>query len=97
MATTIESILDEIAESGWLVNNLFQLADGSWQANLRTSTLATAFGRGPTPTSALDEAICMMMETKPIPHQPTTHTIEGPRPSLSTLLGIPRPTIRRRF
>lgn len=32
---TIEILLARIASAGWRVNNLFQRADGRWQANLR--------------------------------------------------------------
>ena len=45
---TLETVLAEILERGWLVNNLFQLSDGSWQANLRTNLLATEFAYGAT-------------------------------------------------
>lgn len=54
---TLTDLLDEIADRGWLVSNLFQLSNGSWQANLRTSTHHTEFGRGPSPELALSLAI----------------------------------------
>ena|SRR3984885_5125433 len=53
----LTNLLDEISERGWLVNNLFQLDNGSWQANLRTSTHHTAWGRGLTPVLALSIAM----------------------------------------
>ena len=50
---TLETLLDEIASRGWLVNNLFQRDDGSWQANLRTETHHTAFAIAETPALTL--------------------------------------------
>ena len=54
---TLTDLFDEVSERGWLVSNLFQLDSGVWQANLRTSTHHTDFGRGPTPEIALQFAI----------------------------------------
>lgn len=53
----LETLLEEIAERGWLVSNLFQRDDGTWQANLRTPTHHTDYGKGPTPVLALSLAI----------------------------------------
>jgi len=40
MKTTrsVDNLLAEIAAKGWSLNNLFQLADGMWRANLRVIT-----------------------------------------------------------
>lgn len=54
---TLSDLFDEVRDRGWLVSNLFQLDDGTWQANLRTITHHTEFGRGPTPELALSLAI----------------------------------------
>jgi hypothetical protein len=54
---TLCDLLIEIRERGWLVSNLFQLDSGVWQANLRTATHHTDFGRGSTPELALSLAI----------------------------------------
>jgi hypothetical protein len=35
---TLDSMVAEIAERGWSINNLFQLQDGMWRANLRVTT-----------------------------------------------------------
>lgn len=54
---SVDELLLEIEERGWLLNNLFQRDDGSWQCNLRTVTHHTAYGKGPSPDLALAEAI----------------------------------------
>ena len=54
-------ILADIAAAGWLVNNLFQRTDRSWQANLyRPGTGGRDFGRGGTPEAALADCIARM-------------------------------------
>ena len=54
---TLTDLFDEVCERGWRISNLFQLDNGLWQANLRTSTHHTDFGRGPTPEIALQFAL----------------------------------------
>lgn len=54
---TLESLLTEIAEAGFLVNNLFQREDHSWQANLRSADGHTAFAYGHSALDAL--ALCL--------------------------------------
>lgn len=61
----LETLLDEIAERGWLLSNLFQLDNGTWQANLRTPTHHTDWGRGPTPSIALSLAIDAIESAEP--------------------------------
>jgi hypothetical protein len=94
---SIESILSEIAESGWLVNNLFQLSDGSWRANLRNENMVTYFGEGPTPAIALDEAIINLPSAIPIRQQSATYSIEKPINILETLGLKSKPVSRRRI
>jgi hypothetical protein len=53
----IDTLLEELAERGWLLNNLFQLDNGTWQCNLRTATHHTAYAQGETAVIALDLAI----------------------------------------
>jgi len=53
----LEPLLDEIHDRGYRLSNLFQLDSGLWQANLRSATHYTDFGRGHTPEAALSEAI----------------------------------------
>lgn len=84
---TTDEILAEIAESGWLINNLFQLSDGTWRANLRTEEYVTHFGEGPTPAIALDEALVSVNSALKI-HQPAiTHSVEA-KLSLADLIRV---------
>lgn len=54
---TIEDLLTEATDRGWRLNNLFQLDSGLWQANLRSETQITDYGRGPTAAIALSVAM----------------------------------------
>lgn len=49
----------ELAREGLLLNNLFQLNDGTWRANVRSkeNSLVFEFGNGPTPAAAFANAI----------------------------------------
>lgn len=68
----LDFLFAEIAESNWLVSNLFQLADGSWQANLRSETHHTGWGQGPSPAIALSIAIDLIAEAiESAPTEPT--------------------------
>lgn len=60
----LESLIEEINESGYLLSNLFQLTDRRWQANLRTAEgkLFFEYGRGASPYEALLQAFEMMGE-----------------------------------
>lgn len=53
----LDDLIAEANEAGWLLNNLFQLSDGSFRANLRSDTHATLFGEGQTPEEALASAL----------------------------------------
>ena len=59
---TIDDLVFEIQLEGLSVNNLFQLEDGSWRANLRGwpnekhTEYFHEFATGPGPTEALEEA-----------------------------------------
>ena len=57
--TSLDSALEEIAERGLLLNNLFQIDTAYWQANLRTANdqWITGYGRGLTALSALESAL----------------------------------------
>ncbi len=50
---TIEEIFAEAKTKGWLINNLFQLDEYTWQANVRNADLCFEFGHGSTPQEAL--------------------------------------------
>jgi len=93
----ISDLLDEISERGWLVNNLFQLDNGSWQANLRTLTHHTAYGRGISATLALSTAMDNIEDAIPstIHETETNQSITfGPETSktLAQILANLRPT-----
>ena len=96
---TLETVLAEILDRGWLVNNLFQLSDGSWQANLRTNLLATEFAYGATPLEALALCIDKLERTVPLIAQSSQSysiSTEAP-PALGTILSKfkPQPIVRR--
>lgn len=88
----IDSLLSEIADRGWLVSNLFQLAPNLWQANLRTETHHTGWGTGPTPELALSAALDEIENAIPTftPEVSYTYGV-NPVQSLSTLLSNLRP------
>jgi hypothetical protein len=91
--TSLPAILAEVSAQGWLVNNLFQLDDGSWRADLRDATRFTRFGNGPTPSAALDAALDAMTFDRP-PSAIATwapsaiHLAIANRPALADLLGL---------
>lgn len=87
----LSDLITSANSSGFLISNLFQLSDGSWQANLRTETYVTEFGRGFTPEEALSDAIDRI-ETKLPFVQPIS---TGPAPDLLSLIGA-KP-FKRRF
>lgn len=61
----LEDLIAEINSSGFLLSNLFQTAEGRWQANLRTSgasPLMFEYGKGLTPFEALSRAFHAMGE-----------------------------------
>ena len=94
---TLPEALDEIAANGWLVNNLFQLNDGLWQANLRRERFFTEFGRGPAPEAALEAAMAKMEEAEPSEFDLEPYEAKAfKEPSLLALLGLaPKPFTRR--
>ena len=65
----MNELLAEIADRGFLVNNLFQLDTGEWQCNLRSPDhMFTNWSRGPTPIIALSlalDAIATAFESQP--------------------------------
>lgn len=91
---TIEDLLAEIAERNWLLNNLFQLSDGSWQANLRSDTHYTDWGRGSTPQEALSRAINNLSITYKFEDRPVISTIEA-RASFSDIAArLTKPAVK---
>lgn len=67
----IDPLLTECAERGWLLNNLFQLDNGTWQCNLRTATHFTAYGRGFDATMALGAAMDCIENAQEFTEEPT--------------------------
>lgn len=69
---TVEQLLAEIKAAGWLVNNLFQYADGMWRANLRFEhevrgeirSYFHEFADAKTPEEALAAAIWNMQQKR---------------------------------
>ena len=96
---TLSSLLTEIAERGWLVNNLFQLdVGGLWQANLRTATHACEFAIGTTMEEALSLCLDKLERTVPLIQQTCEYSLE-PAKDISLILANLRPKgkIERRF
>ena len=82
----IESLLEELSERGWMVNNLFQLSPTVWQANLRSPTHHTAFAQGPTAAIALDNAMVLLEDPISTPDPPTcAHSIAELNKSLADM------------
>jgi len=54
---TIESAILSIHEAGFRVLNLFELRDGTWQANVYDAAKAWEFGTAGDPEGALIEAL----------------------------------------
>lgn len=98
---SIETLLTEISERGWRVNNLFQLDNGDWQANLRTDSHYTQFGRGRTPSEALSLAIDAIETAKEFQTKTVAYSIDKtPSTNLSSILAkLQKPTepIKRRI
>lgn len=72
---TIEELLAELAEFGYLVNNCFQHEDGTWQANFRRpdhnkdGDWFTSFGIGPTALAALTESFEQIVKSEFYPNK----------------------------
>lgn len=95
---TLSSLLTEIAERGWLVNNLFQRDSGLWQANLRTQTHACEFAIGTTMEEALSLCLDKLERIVPLINQTCEYSLE-PAKDISLILANLRPKVKieRRF
>lgn len=101
---TLEDLIAEINSTGFLVNNLFQLAPDLWRANLRIDSdpdnRYTCFGDGPTPADALALALDCI-ETAIVHKRPESlPAVAAPHTDLSSIIRSLRPTsapINRRF
>lgn len=96
--TSLETLLSEISERGWLVNNLFQTSSGDWQANLRSHDFITAFGIDQTPSGALSRAIELIETATEYKPEPITHSV-APSDISSILARLIKPSepIKRRI
>lgn len=56
----IESLLAEAAETGWLINNLYQLDTGEWRCNFRRDDFFTDFATEATCAGALSAALDLL-------------------------------------
>ena len=101
--SSLDMILDETAAAGFLVNNLFQLDSGVWQANLRSLTHSTSFARAPSPALALSLALDLLESAELLPEPTPIVSYDEParpdRPSLASILSRSRPvpTLIRRI
>ena len=92
----IEDLLEEINSRGWFLNNLFQLPDGTYQANLRTATKITDFAVADSPSLALALAIDKIESAhKTKPESIAVFTGDLDLANLRSL--VKRPTFIRRF
>lgn len=82
----ISDLISEANSRGWLLNNLFQLDSGIFQANLRSATHHTAFGRGPTAEIALSLAMDAIESAIPTPPEPTCDGTIAPAADLASIL-----------
>lgn len=96
MPDELTTILAEIWERGWLVSNLFQLHDGTWQANLRNATHHTEFARADSPHLALSLAIDLLETAEPFPQLSIVSYNEPARKSLADIIAALAPSIERR-
>lgn len=78
MSHSIEELFAEIGEMGWLVNNLYQLDDGSWRANIRRGQWFTQFGKGDSPMEAMSEAMDKMSSAEESKEEAQTKVYDGP-------------------
>ena len=85
---TLEDLLADISSRGWLVNNLFQRDNGTWQANLRTSTHATGYGYANSPALALSLAIDQIESAEPLIDQPPSQWSIGEAPKDDILANL---------
>jgi hypothetical protein len=63
--STVDDLIVEVAKRGLRLNNLFQLHDGRWQANITDGERFWEFGRGDTAIEALQAALQISSTTTP--------------------------------
>lgn len=62
---TVDDLIAEVARRKLMLNNLFQLHDGRWQANITDGERFWEFGRGDTAIEALLKALEFTATTTP--------------------------------
>jgi len=97
---TLSDLFTEVADRGWLFNNLYQHSATSWRCNLRTATHHTGFGEGHSPESAIESAIDAIADaiestkSAPVSFQSSTFALPSSQPAsidLNALLAGLRP------
>lgn len=91
-----DTLFSELSDSGWLLNNLYQLDDGSWRCNLRRpdglGDYFTDWAEGPTLEAALASAMGKFASAEYIEAHAITFAIDKSKPvnPLLSLLGLGR-------
>lgn len=62
---SVDALIQEVAERHLRLNNLFQLMDGRWQANITDGEKFWEFGRGDSAVEALQAALHIQSTTTP--------------------------------
>lgn len=77
----LEDLLAAVAARNLRLNNLFQLATGSWQANVTDGLLFWGFGRGTSPHEALARALAVQASQPGAkgPPDPPEVSFQGPK------------------
>lgn len=83
---TIDDLIAEVNRRGLYLNNLNQIHDGSWQANVTDRERFWEFGKGDTPNEAIKAALRKHTSTTPVMGIPQTNELYNPpRRSISNL------------
>lgn len=89
---TVDSILAELQELGWMVNNMYQTGDGIWRVSLRNDAEQTCCGWGQSLSAvgALQAAMAQIDEAEALdPVEAPRAIIEKSKgPSSSGLHGV---------
>lgn len=80
---TLEELISEVNGRGLRLNNLYQLSDGRWQANVTDGEKFWDFGRGDTAVQALQAALHISTTTTPeLGIRQESRVVNRPRMSL---------------
>lgn len=75
MPMSVDALLEVVRQRGLRLNNLFQLEDGRWQANVTDGLKYWEFGRGDSAEEALRAALLSAATTEP------QYAIPEPKPA----------------